>query len=257
MFRKIRIFILFTILATVALGAWRTNSRLVEWKHSIHVGIYPIAADQSPATQGFMQRLHSDDFNEISDWIQEESRRYGKSILQPVILNLALPVSTQPPSVPSAPSLIDALVWSLKLRYWASKNDNISGPQPHIRLFILFHDPNLTPRLPHSTGIDKGQIGVIHAFASRSQKQQNAVVITHELLHTLGASDKYDLGSLQPIYPQGYAEPEREPRFPQRLAEIMAGRTPIDAMHAEIPANLAATLIGPETAREIGLLSRK
>ena len=213
--------------------------------------------DESPTTRHFMQGLHNDDFNEISEWIQEESRRYGKTVLQPVILNLAPPVSAQPPSVPAEPTLIDALTWSLRLRYWASKNDNISGPRPHIRLFVLFHDPALTPRLPHSTGIDKGQIGVIHAFASRSQKQQNAVVITHELLHTLGASDKYDLGNLQPIYPQGYAEPEREPRFPQRFAEIMAGRTPTDATHAEIPANLAATLIGPETAREIGLLSRK
>ena len=34
----------------------------------------------------------------------------------------------------------------------------------------------------------------------------------------------------------------------------MGGRTPIDEQHAEIPASLAGTVIGAETAREIGLL---
>ena len=52
----------------------------------------------------------------------------------------------------------------------------------------------------------------------------NNVVIAHEILHTLGASDKYDPATRAPLFPIGYAEPEREPRFPQEFAEIMAGR---------------------------------
>ena len=102
--------------------------------------------------------------------------------------------------------------------------------------------------------LSKGQIGIIHAYASRQQRRQNNVVIAHELLHTFGATDKYDLSTLQPIYPQGYAEPERNPRLPQAMAEIMGGRTPIEANSSEIPDGLADTLIGPETAQEIGML---
>jgi hypothetical protein len=34
----------------------------------------------------------------------------------------------------------------------------------------------------------------------------------------------------------------------------MGGRTPIDEQHAEIPVSLADTVIGAETAREIGVL---
>ena len=79
-------------------------------------------------------------------------------------------------------------------------------------------------------------------------------MITHEMLHTFGATDKYDLATLQPSYPEGYAEPQRNPRFPQEMAEIMGGRTPVDAQTAEMPASLADTLIGQATAREIGLL---
>ena len=121
------------------------------------------------------------------------------------------------------------------MRWWASQHDRIDGPKPHIRLFVLFHDPERTNHLPHSTGLSKGRIGVIHAFASRQQRRQNAVVITHEMLHTFGASDKYELATGQPIWPQGYAEPERTPRLPQRIAEIMGGRVPIDEQQSEIP----------------------
>ncbi|MBK8891505.1 MAG: hypothetical protein IPN75_14590 [Dechloromonas sp.] len=61
-------------------------------------------------------------------------------------------------------------------------------------------------------------------------------------------------GALQLIYPAGYADSALSPHLPQDKAEIMGGRTPIDEQHAEIPASLADTVIGAETAREIGLL---
>jgi hypothetical protein len=56
-----------------------------------------------------------------------------------------------------------------------------------------------------------------------------------------------------PIYPAGYAEPDKNPRLPQSKAEIMGGRIALDDQSAEIPASLAETLIGNATAKEIGL----
>ena len=253
MFKKIRILILLLVLATVGLSAWRANSRLTAWEHTVHVAIYPIAADASPATARFIGELTTDSFADIGQWLQEQSNAYGRTVLQPVATHLAPPVSEQPPLPPSHASALDAVLWSLKLRWWASQHDAISGPKPQVRLFVLFHDPQINATPPHSTGLSKGQLGLIHAFANRQQGRQNNVVIAHELLHTFGATDKYDLATLQPIFPQGYAEPERQPRLPQQFAEIMGGRTPIDAQTAEMPASLAYTRIGPETAREIGL----
>lgn len=253
MFKKFRILVLLLVLATVSLGAWRANSRLTAWEHTVHVAIYPIAADDSPATMRFISELKSEGFADIAIWLQAQSQAYGRAVLQPVSLHLAPTVGEQPPLPPPRASAVDALLWSLKLRWWASQHDSIDGPKPQVRLFVLFHDPERNPSPPHSTGLSKGQLGLIHAFASRQQSRQNNVVIAHELLHTFGATDKYDLSTQQPIFPQGYAEPERQPRLPQQLAEIMGGRTPIDADNAEIPASLAYTLIGPETAREIGL----
>ncbi len=254
MFRKLRILILLFILLTVGLGAWRANSRLTAWEHTIHVGIYPIAADDSPATQSFIRGLDAESLSDIAEWMQAESQRYDKPVLRPISLNVAPPLAEQPPLPPEHASALDAIVWSLKLRWWASRHDAIAGPKPHVRLFVLFHDPDRMPRLPHSTGLSKGQVGIVHAFASRLQRKQNSVVLAHELLHTFGATDKYDPATLLPVYPAGYAEPERNPRWPQRFAEIMGGRTPIDERNAEIPNSLDDTLVGSATAIEIGLL---
>ena len=44
MFRKFRILLLL-VLATVALSAWRANARLTSWEHSVHIALYPVAAD--------------------------------------------------------------------------------------------------------------------------------------------------------------------------------------------------------------------
>jgi hypothetical protein len=257
MFRKFRIVILLLVLATVGLGAWRANTRLTAWQHTIHVALYPVAADDSPITAGFIGQLDSEDFADIGQWLQGQSDKYGRSVLQPVSIRLGPLVSDLPPPPPSRASTFETIVWSLKLRWWAAQHDTISGPQPQVRLFVLFHDPERNGAVPHSTGLSKGQIGVIHVYASRQQRKQNAVIIAHELLHTFGATDKYDLATLQPLYPQGYAEPERQPRLPQSLGEIMGGRTPIDEHQAEIPASLSDTVIGPETAREIGLPAGK
>jgi hypothetical protein len=109
--------------------------------------------------------------------------------------------------------------------------------------------------MPHSLGLQKGLVGVVYAFASRPMQGENAIVVTHELLHTLGATDEYDPNTLQPRFPEGYAEPQREPRFPQPLAEIMAGRRALSSSRAEMPDSLAEVVVGPTTAREIRWLS--
>jgi hypothetical protein len=84
----------------------------------------------------------------------------------------------------------------------------------------------------------------------------NNMVIAHELLHTLAATDKYQPDTGLPRYPDGYAEPARQPLFPQNQAELMGGRIPLAADRAEIPERLSQVVIGPVTAREIGWVSR-
>jgi len=68
----------------------------------------------------------------------------------------------------------------------------------------------------------------------------------------LGATDKYDPATDQPIFPDGYGEPDRQPRHPQAVAEIMAGRIALSEDETEMPDSLADAVIGAQTAREIG-----
>ena len=120
-----------------------------------------------------------------------------------------------------------------------------------IRMFVLYHDPASLERAPDSHGLQKGLVGVVHAFAAREMTGSNDIVIAHEFLHTVGASDKYDFASGQPLYPNGYAEPDRKPLYPQPAAEIMAGRRALSEQESEMPRTLNNVVVGPATASEI------
>ena len=76
-----------------------------------------------------------------------------------------------------------------------------------VRMFVLYHDPAKLEPVPDSHGLQKGLVGVVHAFADGTMTGANNMVIAHELLHTVGASDKYDLGSGAPLFPIGFADP--------------------------------------------------
>jgi hypothetical protein len=119
------------------------------------------------------------------------------------------------------------ILWSLKLRFWASRNDKHPGSRPDIRIFAVFYDPATTRQVEHSIGLKEGLIGVANVFAVNHMTEENNVIVVHELLHTLGATDKYDPSTTQPLFPVGYADPEQSPLYPQKLAEIMAGRVPL------------------------------
>jgi hypothetical protein len=97
-------------------------------------------------------------------------------------------------------------------------------------------------------------MAVTHLFADPQAHGGNQVVIAHELLHTLGASDKYDLATGQPLDPGGLGDPEASPRYPQHVGEIMAGRIATSPREAVIPASLDEMTVGSATAREIGWL---
>ncbi|QID18696.1 hypothetical protein G3580_14340 [Nitrogeniibacter mangrovi] len=252
MWRRLRIALLLLVLATVALNAWRARARATEWKHTLHVTIYPINADGSATTTRYLDSLDADTFRPIETWIAEQAEHFGIRVLQPVRIVVAPPGTRRPPAPPRERSGVNVMLWSLQMRYWAWRHDDAPGPRPDVRLFALYHDPARTRTLTHSVGLEKGLIGIANLFATRHEHGSNLVVLGHEMLHTLGATDKYDPGTTLPRFPDGYAEPGRTPRYPQRLAEIMGGRIPLSATRAEIPGHLRYTVIGPATAGEIG-----
>ena len=257
MWKSIRTGILLIVLGVVASNAWLEQHRAVAWRDSLYVGIYPVAADDRPATRAYLGALRRETFQPLEPFFAREARRYGVALDRPFRFELYPAPAARPPTAPAAAGPLATLWWSLRTRWYAWRFGSAAGrPAPHIRMFVLFHDPAADSLLPHSAGLQKGQIGVVHAFASDAMSGANAIVIAHEVLHTVGATDKYDAATNAPLYPQGFADPEQQPRYPQQRAEIMAGRRAVSAAEVDMPDALEDCVIGAATAAEIGWTRR-
>jgi hypothetical protein len=253
MWRALRITLLLLVLLVVASQTWLDRVSTTHWQRTVFVGAFPVRADASPITAGYLAQLDPGTVAEVGTFLKDEARRYGVGIDEPIELTLYPPLKAPPPALESGAGILPRMLWSLKLRWYRSRAlGAVSGPHPKIALFLLYHDPALTQSLPHSAGLQRGLTAVVHVFASRAQEPQNRIVITHELLHTFGATDKYAPATGQPYYPDGFAEPQREPRYPQQFAEIMAARLPLTPSDARLPDGLQEERVGPATAREIG-----
>jgi hypothetical protein len=238
----------------VAVSAWLTKERSTEWDRPLRVAIYPINADGSKTTQAYIEMLGIDSFADIEAFFDMEAERYTLALKNPVDVYLSSQIMKIPPQPPHNGSVLSIMYWSLKLRYWSWSQDNYKYPKD-IQIFVLYYDPETHERVAHSLGLQKGLVGIVNAFSSERMTTENNIIIAHELLHTVGATDKYYVDTNFPVYPIGYAEPERTPLYPQKKAEIMAGRTPINENQAEIPEKLKETVIGNLTAREISWLN--
>jgi hypothetical protein len=250
--KNIRILLLLLVLAVVALHTWLDRVATQSWQQPLWVGIYPLNADGSAMAQQYIDRLTVKDFSDIEDFFAREGERYGLKPEQPVHIELYPQGHELPPQLAPGDGPLQIAWWSLKLRWFAARASSVPGrTAPRIRMFVLYHDPATLERAPDSHGLQKGLVGIVHAFAQRDMAGRNDIVIAHELLHTVGASDKYDLGSDAPLYPIGFADRDRKPLFPQDEAEIMAGRRPLSAHEWEMPRSLRGVVVGPETALEI------
>jgi len=258
MFRKLRIAILLYILAFAAVGNYLAAARSTDWDNTLWIDVYPINADGSARTQAYIDGLTETDFTTIETYFAREARRYGVALENPFRVELAGQVEEPVPVLHEAAGIFDTAVWSLRMRWFGAKVKRASDrPSPDIQLFALYYDDTAVQVLDRSTALERGLIAVAKVFASRASAGSNQVVMAHELLHTLGSTDKYALGTNLPLYPHGFADPTAEPRYPQKKAELMAGRIPLDPQTAATPRNLGQTLIGPITATEIGWLPVK
>lgn len=255
MFKTLRILALLAILVLVAFYTKLQKLDAMAWAEPLPLLIYPVNADQSPVTARYILSLQSSDFESIDAFFHRSGQQYALIQPDPVRTQLEAVLEEAPPLPPSSGGNVFGIVWwSLKLRLWVQTHDVVDTSRGVVRMFVLYHDPAFQQSLPHSLGLAEGLIGIVHAFADTQYTAKNNVVIAHELFHTVGASDKYDPSTNEPLFPIGYADPEGE-RYPQQKAEIMAGRIPIAPGQMRMPDNLRACVVGPGTAQEINWLS--
>jgi len=253
---KLRLAVLLAVLAFVALGAWLERARSRDWDNPLRVTVYPLPAnDDDRMLATFSRSLQVEDFAAVGEFLASEAARYGVALDTPIQLRVSQAATARPPRLSERPNMLSVMAWSLRLRWYAARvawDDPL--PTPDVQVFATFAplDDGAAAALPDSVGLSKGLIAVAHLYASREASGSNQVVVAHELLHTLGATDKYDLGTGRPRVPDGLGEPDLDPMYPQAYAEIMAGRIALSPDDAVVPASLDEVVVGDLTAREIG-----
>lgn len=252
LFKIIRIVLLLAIFVSLAFYSKQQKLKSRSWAEPLQVVIYPINAENSPATAEYIRTLDSSVFAEIDEFFRREGEYYQLVNPKPFQTRLGSTMAEQPPIAPTpGAGKLDIIWWGLKLRYWAFRHTPDSESNVNrVRVFAYYHDPLKNQTLQHSVGVDKGLLAIVHAFASKDQAAQNNIVIAHELLHTVGATDKYDADN-RPVFPDGFADAEQQPLYPQTKAEIMVGRMPLSENELEMAKNLQYCLVGEKTAQEI------
>jgi hypothetical protein len=256
--KRLRIAVLLYVLLFVAAAQYFTTRQTTDWDAPLWVDIYAVAGDAEPATRRYIDELSSTEFADAEAFLAREAKRYGVDLDQPFKLRIIGEHRDALPELAPDAGAVGVLSWSLRMRWVAARRQwQSDGPSGDIVVFAVFHEPTQGTALDRSTALDKGLIAVANLFADRAAHGGNQIVLAHELLHTLRATDKYSLTSNAPLYPDGYAAPEARPLLPQTKAELMAGRIPLDERRADMPTTLRDVVIGPATAREIGWQVRR
>ncbi|WP_305906351.1 hypothetical protein Q9L42_001760 [Methylomarinum sp. Ch1-1] len=254
-FRVVRITLLLLIFVGVAFYSKTQRLKSRSWSEPLEAVVYPINGEGSPLIERYIDSLDDEVFAEIDEFFRREGEYYNVSASPPIKISLGPKLNEHPPVSPKPDANILAIAWwGLRFRYWAYRHtpDDESNLR-RIRIFTHYHEVQPEKKLQHSLGLDKGLLAIVHAFASERQQAQNNIVIAHELLHTVGATDKYDKNG-EPIFPHGYAGPEHQPLYPQSRAEIMAARIPLSNNSSRMADSLKQCIIGEKTAQEINWL---
>ena len=176
----------------------------------------------------------------------------------------ALDVALRPPvQVSEAPPRLPTNEDSFLSRWW--KTDHFIGYFQDLdathdlltsaydaTLYLYFYSAHRrsTFQEHHPVATKRERFGIVFIPLESHTRTFYSALVAHELCHTFGASDKYQ-GELS-VFPGGFAEPDRVPRYPQRKAEIMSLGIPVGPGAEKRIDGLRDCVVGEETAREMG-----
>lgn len=249
--RKYRIAALLAALAGVSWLALTDYTRPPpDWDETLRIVIYPHNADGSESAAHHITQQAAEDFRPIAEFFAEQATHYDLALEHPFELAMGPPLDSAPVSPPRPGTLAQRLRWGLSVHWWKlhfRDHDN----DPDIIVIVHHYDPDNRVSMPCPVAIEEYRLVIANMVARDTDCQGGLVVIAHEILHTVGASDLHDPHTLIPRHPEGFAEPGREPLYPQTRAELMAPRIPISPYSEHEARNFDEVTIGGTTAREI------
>lgn len=125
------------ILLIVAVNAYDDKSH--DWSKPLYVAVYPVNVSGSPAVSKYIQSLTNDDFKEIERYFAEAGKPYGNAC---IYYRLGDEVKVLPPEAPRNGGMLDAILWSLKFRYYTYRHASDVGVPSNLRLFLNYYDPS-------------------------------------------------------------------------------------------------------------------
>jgi len=257
-FFRVRVTLLLSALLLVVLygvNDWRRREARREWREPVRVAL--VLVEREPVGAELLQRLQQRAFD-LERHLQREHGRVTGANKLPFTFITQGPVAfdTEPPKV-GQQDVFGLLRHAFALWRWTSAVDESAGVQARgydSRIYLVLRPARTAqPAFVEGESQDGGRIGIASVDIDETMLDFALFVATHELFHTLSASDKYDAAG-RARFPDGYAEPRRQPLFPQPGAEIMARNVPLSPTAERPPAMLSELRVGEATAREIGWL---
>mgnify|MGYP000364078557 CR=1 FL=1 len=165
-FRAVRISVLAVILILVVLSSAVQDWRIHRWNMPLRVGIYPVVGQDVEEVSAYVRQLKAEDFQPFVDFLQTGANEYGLKLSPIVEVRVAPTILEQPPANPRPMAAWNEIAaWSLSLRYWVMQTRyRYDLPTADVRVFVVYYQDMFDATLDHSVGLQKGHIGIVHAF---------------------------------------------------------------------------------------------
>jgi hypothetical protein len=254
-FFRLRVSLLLAILSLVALRGgidWYERRVRTSWHRPLSVALVLVERDViEPSTLALVH----DRARELEQRLAIEYRRHAGREFAPVsfVVTTAVKIDQPPPKMREQTVL--GLVSSTYDRWrWTRDIDALAGVDPSAydaRVYLVMKQARQDLAFVEGDSELGGRVAVAQVDIEPAMVDLSLFVVAHELMHTLGASDKYDTEG-RAVYPSGFAEPTRFRLYPQPGAEVMARNVPVAARSERPPNTLDELFVGETTAREIG-----
>ena len=255
--QRLRLYVLGALFGAVAIWAFTVQHRREArrtWGRPLHVAVVLLAQGplERPVVEAFQKGAAR-----ASTFIKQERARYEPKAGPSMYFHVFGPSRpAQALPAPAGTSVLDRLTFRIALlRYLHAVDAALDLPSDRFdeRMYVLAKPPTTerAPRFVEGIGEAGGEFGVISVDLDLGMVEQAWIAVIHEVLHTLGANDKFD-DEGHALVPEGLVEPRKVPPYPQRFAEIMVGELPLAPATGRLATGLSEVAVGALTAREIG-----
>jgi hypothetical protein len=252
--KHVRVALLLALLAVVVFYALHDVMRRrerAEWKRTLDVALVFVTdgSADAAALADVRRRVPA-----LATRLREQFQRYRPDAPAPFAFTVYGPIAR---GVPQPEARADGWVGAVRHAFalWRFTRDVDTRAGVHTRgfdarLYVLVRPPSHRA-LVEGMSEHGGRVGVALTELDAASVDLALFVAAHELFHVLGASDRYAADG-STLFPDGLAEPDLVPQFPQRYAEVMARNRPLSASDEARPESLDELWVGTKTATEIG-----